>query len=676
MEFREHAAKEAAALAERLLPASADLTRQRLRAFRSAIEGAAKALESALTTTTPAHVERDIQQLVERLSHLAREDAAAAAGQVSAALEATIADLRTQLDAAQAQHAALDASLRESHDRAHAFEQRASDAEQQVQAVRAELARVQDAAARLEDARAEGVAAFEEQSRARAHAEREVHAVRSLLDTAQAELASTTTDLEMAIASRAAAEETLEAVESAKTQIETAQAAVSADLETANARLRELDDASAERDARIQSLDTALADRDARLQSLESALADRDARLQSADAALADRNGHVQSVEAALTDRDARLESAAAVLAERDAQAQSLESALAESAARVRALEASVAETAGRAHAAESALGNTTSHAGSLESALEERTRQLAALEVSERQATARAAVLEATLQDTLQATTALAADHERTTAELFDRLIGSFEALASAPTIADLLTTSVTRLHDVFARVALFRLKSNRLEGECQVGFDQNSDIGKITVPLGMDSLLTRAAVSATPASLAGTDLATNTGLPFAGGAAWAIALPIVVHGETLAVVYADDGGEVLTGVGHQFAERFARALLQHAGAVLMRLSAELKALAELRDYARSLCNEIEEMFVADSAGGKPEEELQRRLGANLEYARSIYATRVAVEGPAAASLLEDELRGLAEGKGTTAFGRALAALASPAAERTAAAS
>jgi hypothetical protein len=139
-----------------------------------------------------------------------------------------------------------------------------------------------------------------------------------------------------------------------------------------------------------------------------------------------------------------------------------------------------------------------------------------------------------------------------------------------------------------------------------------------------------------------------------------------MVVHGDTLAVVYADDGGEPGTAkLAHQFAEPFAEALLQHALSLLMRLTAELKALAELRDYARSLFSEIEEMFIADTIAGKGEDDLHRRLKGNLEYARSIYATRVAMEGPGAASLLEDELGAILDAKGTTPFGRALATVA-----------
>jgi chromosome segregation ATPase len=734
MEFRDQAAKEAAALAERMVPASADLTRQRLKAFRSAIEGATKALESALTT--PPRLDKDIQQLVERLTELARADADAAARRASAELQHTIDDLRARLQGAHDEHTALAASLQESAERVTDLEQQITEGEHQLQALRAELTRAHEAVTRSENARAEAVEARDHESAARTHAEREVQAVRSLLDTAQAELASTTTDLEMAIASRAATEEGLQAVEATRRELEITISQLSADLDANAARLRDLDALASDRAARLQALEDAVAERDARIDALqaasresqsqvssleaslverasradalESALADRETQVMALQASLTERSSQVRDLESALADgaaraaslesalgdngtRFAELESALAestarvrsletTLAESEARATSMESsvvdgdarvtelqsALTESEARVTSLQSSLDEIAGRASAAEAALGDTTTQAGSLQQALEERAFQLAALEASQTEMAARATELETELQAAVENTAA----HDKRTAQLFDTLLESFQALDSAATIADVLNATVTRLHEVFSRVALFRLKSNHLEGEHQIGFDQKSNLGKIIVPLGMDSLLTRAATTGRPVSLAGEELEDNSGLPFGTGASWAIALPVLVHGEPLAVVYADNGGEsVRAGMAHQFAERFAQALLQHAGTVLMRLTAELKAMAELRDYARSLFNEIEEMFVADSAAGKPEDELTRRLSANLEYARSIYATRVAVEGPGAASLLEDELQAIIETKGTTPYGRALASLGAPAA-------
>ena len=56
------------------------------------------------------------------------------------------------------------------------------------------------------------------------------------------------------------------------------------------------------------------------------------------------------------------------------------------------------------------------------------------------------------------------------------------------------------------------------------------------------VDSLLTRAMNSGTVESLTGADIASRLGTPFGGSPTSAVALPIVMQGTTLAVVYADD--------------------------------------------------------------------------------------------------------------------------------------
>ena len=48
----------------------------------------------------------------------------------------------------------------------------------------------------------------------------------------------------------------------------------------------------------------------------------------------------------------------------------------------------------------------------------------------------------------------------------------------------------------------------------------------------------------SGTIERLTGADLADTSRAPFGGSPTCALALPIVVHGETLAIVYADDSG------------------------------------------------------------------------------------------------------------------------------------
>ena len=290
------------------------------------------------------------------------------------------------------------------------------------------------------------------------------------------------------------------------------------------------------------------------------------------------------------------------------------------------------------------------------------------ALERSQQQAEQRARDLETRLVDAPAPAAEAVAGGAPEAAALFAELLGAFQALASATTINDVLITLMEHLATEFSRVALFRTKSNHLQGEHQIGFDQKTDIRKVVMPLGMDSLLTRAAASRQIERVSGNELADTSDVPFSGTPSCAIAVPVVVGDETLAIVYADDVGASADGRGPEGVElkvQFADALLHHAGALLSTLKTQLKALEELRTYAGSLLQEIESMYAADAAAGRSEDELLARLSVNLEYARSIYANRVTVEGADAGGLLADAIVGLVETEASTPFGRHLAKVA-----------
>lgn len=249
----------------------------------------------------------------------------------------------------------------------------------------------------------------------------------------------------------------------------------------------------------------------------------------------------------------------------------------------------------------------------------------------------------------------------------LFESLVVAFQHLGEAPTIQDVLTGLVKQLGTQFSRVAVFRVKGNRLEGEHQSGFDSPKDITNVAIPMSIDSLLTRAAASGEIERLAGAELADSSRAPFGGNPSCAVALPIVVQDETLAIVYADDSGRAPSeraAGGIESRTAFAELLRRHTVALLMRLTTELKALAELREYATTLLNEVEHMFVSDVEAGRKDGELRNRLKDNVECARRIYAQRVVVEGPAAAPLLEERLAALIEAQHGTAFGKELSAV------------
>jgi len=244
----------------------------------------------------------------------------------------------------------------------------------------------------------------------------------------------------------------------------------------------------------------------------------------------------------------------------------------------------------------------------------------------------------------------------------LFDELLAGFQALGQATTIADVLTTLVEQLAAQFPRVALFRVKKSHLQGEHQIGFDLKTDIGKVVMPLGMDSLLARAASSSAVERLSAEALKDSKSAPFSGSPQNALALPIIVGGEPLAIVYADDSGAPADAGAMDLNVRFAEAMQQHAVALLSRLTNELKTLAELQAYAGSLIRELEQMHAADVQAGVAGDELKVRLKGNLEYARSIYSSRIALEGADAAALLDDELASAMEAQKGTPFGRDLA--------------
>lgn len=251
--------------------------------------------------------------------------------------------------------------------------------------------------------------------------------------------------------------------------------------------------------------------------------------------------------------------------------------------------------------------------------------------------------------------------------APALDDLLAGFHALSTATTIGDVLTTLVEQLAGQYPRVALFRLKKGHLQGEHQIGFDLKTDIGKLVLPLGMDSLPARAASSGQIESLSGEDLKKSR-TPFSGTPAHALALPLVVADETLAVVYADDSGATARerGAGSEILPlQRAEAMRQFAVAVLLRLGNELKTLAELQKYAASLLNEMEQMYNADAESGLAGADLQKRLAGNLDYARSIYGSRTALESADAATLIDDEIGALIDARNGTPFARDLAAAA-----------
>ena len=249
----------------------------------------------------------------------------------------------------------------------------------------------------------------------------------------------------------------------------------------------------------------------------------------------------------------------------------------------------------------------------------------------------------------------------------LVDRLQVAFEHVARSTTVDEVVAATATALRGDFSRVVVFAIRDDRLEPRYQSGFEANSGIGKVVVPLSVESFLTEAASADAVRMREGDGLAAAGLVPFGGSPQMLVTIPIKVRDDLLALIYADDSGRQEPRT-HDRDDRMKLAdiLRRHAVLRLERLTVELKTLAELRAYAKMLLDEVEYVYTADASAGKTDRERQERLFENLRCARQIYEQRVTVEGPSAAMLLEEQIASTVGARSSSPFGRDLALVAS----------
>ena len=355
------------------------------------------------------------------------------------------------------------------------------------------------------------------------------------------------------------------------------------------------------------ALAISLKDSRAQLESVRSQLTAEQKQVQASQKELAEARAAHTKLETAKADAIAAREKEAAGRAAADTEVQTLRAQLetARKDGKRAATEASAAVE--QKCKAEVALNAANSQAQAAEAKLTAVTTlfktSAARVQALEREQEQHAAAMR-DLEARLHATPGLEAESYGPSQgpNILDGLLGAFDALSGATTIVDVLATLGEQLAAEFPRVALFRVKGNRLEGTHQIGFDLTNDIGKVIIPLAMDSVLTRAVTSGHTERLSGNAIDTS-GLPFGGSPTFALAMPIVVDAESIAIVYADDFAEPRQESRNDddVNAKFAEALRQHTVALLMRLTTELKAMAELRAYAGSLLTEIEQMYQSD---------------------------------------------------------------------------
>lgn len=249
------------------------------------------------------------------------------------------------------------------------------------------------------------------------------------------------------------------------------------------------------------------------------------------------------------------------------------------------------------------------------------------------------------------------AAERESTIAGL-DRLAASFRRIDASSALAEILNVLADAAAAETARVALFvaapaapgaapRFKPWRLHG-----FP--------TPPNGFDLGLTNV-----------KELA-RTGLPFAplGTSRAGIAVPVDVGGQTVAIVYADDGEtehaspsgwpEAIELVARHAASRVETVTAVRTAQVLgARTTVMAPDEQSARRYAKLLVSEIKMYNEASVKLGRTQRDLFERLRPEIERARRLFEERVPALG--ARQAFDDELiQTLADGDATLLGGAA----------------
>jgi hypothetical protein len=291
--------------------------------------------------------------------------------------------------------------------------------------------------------------------------------------------------------------------------------------------------------------------------------------------------------------------------------------------------------------------------------------------------AAAEAAARLQALEQSLTESEALRLEQSRTAREQLvnaarlplDRLRAAFARFNSATTVQAILHVMVDALATEFARVALFEVAGNKLQGTHHAGFEDAKDVSKLAMPLSVDSVLTEAVRSRRVHGLTAAELAQGSRTLFGGSPTFALAVPVEVRGEVIGVVYADDSDQApAEGATTDRRVKFTEILLWHAVPLLTRLAveqAEQEELGEFRKYAAGLLRDLESVYTAEAGVGYAERDLRLRLRHNLDYARRMYAQSIDPEDQVAAGILDHEIAAFVADKGETPFGSDLAEVA-----------
>ncbi|HEX2494607.1 MAG TPA: hypothetical protein VHK24_12590 [Steroidobacter sp.] len=284
----------------------------------------------------------------------------------------------------------------------------------------------------------------------------------------------------------------------------------------------------------------------------------------------------------------------------------------------------------------------------------------------AEREATARAAPLLG--HEPLPAadvTEARAAERQSQLAVL-ERLLNSTRAITLARSLSEALAALLAGAGAAAPRAALFVINANTLQGWKSSGFGDTALPASLAIEesgvLG-EAVTSRQTVSATSESApAFASLAQDR----AG-----VAVPILVGGRTVAVLYADDGDSAESLAPSSWPEEI-QVLGQHASVCLAHLTAVRSAQAArieranatatatfvpdspqgmpsedsgARRYAKLLVSEIKLYNESAVRLGREKRDLMNRLRPEIDRARKLYEERVSPTVAARGSYFQQEL-------------------------------
>jgi hypothetical protein len=221
-----------------------------------------------------------------------------------------------------------------------------------------------------------------------------------------------------------------------------------------------------------------------------------------------------------------------------------------------------------------------------------------------------------------------------------FDRLLTSIQAIDAARSLSEALDALLQQASAAASRAAIFLIDGDRLRAWKAAGFPQ-LDSGSFDSALTGEGLLAQAIQKSEPIGSGPAQPAPTFAALSADRVG--LAVPIIVGGHPVALLYADNGSSATPESPATWPEA-VETMTRHASTVLALLTAmratQLLGVAptangegdeqSARRYARLLVSEIKLYNEAAVKAGRERQDLLERLRPEIERARRLYEARV----------------------------------------------